>query len=172
MENENLNQTKEKMIKKCRIFGNILRAIKWFAIILSIVLIASIGIMIKYTGEEEIDSSNELIGENNIIVESLESSQEEIPVEGIASLLGLICSFVLIDSIGKVFLNIAKGGTPFTENIIKSIKDICVFSTIIWFVGLFSSAFDMGLVCLLIIWAMYYIFKYGYQLQKESDETL
>ena len=49
---------------------------------------------------------------------------------------------------------------------------IAIISTIIWFVGLFSSAFDMGLVCLLIIWAMYYIFKYGYQLQKESVESL
>ena len=171
MGNENLNQTKEIMIKRCRTFGNILRAIKWVAIVLSVVLIAGIGTMIYWTGEE-IDTSNELIGENNIVEESIESDQEEIPVEGFASLLGLICSFVLIDSLGKVFLNIAKEETPFAKNIIKSIKDICVFSTIIWFIGLFSPAFNMGLVCLLIIWAMYYIFKYGYQLQLESDETL
>lgn len=194
MENENLNQTKEKMIKKCRIFGKILLSVKWIVIIgmvLATVLLFTLGVEI-YNNNEEVDVTNEMMQESNInenienldfnnvtmqennINENVEQGSTEIGtiIGTITGFFTVIGNFVLIDSLGKIFINISKEGTPFTNNIIKSIKDICIFSTIIWFLGIFSSVGNIGLVWLLVIWAMYYIFKYGYQLQLESDETL
>ena len=175
MENENLNQTKEKMIKKCRIFGKILLSVKWIVIIgtvLATILLFTLGIEIYRNSSDEV-LSNEIMQENNIN-ENVEQGSTEIGtiIGTITGFFTVIGNFVLIDSLGKIFINISKEGTPFTNNIIKSIKDICIFSTIIWFLGIFSSVGNIGLVWLLVIWAMYYIFKYGYQLQLESDETL
>ena len=175
MENENLNQTKEKMIKRCRTFGKILLSVKWIAIIgmiIATVLLFTLGIEI-YRNSSDVDLPNEIMQENNINENVEQSSTETYTIIGsIAGFLTIIGNFVLIDSLGKIFINISKEGTPFTKNIIKSMKDICVFSTIIWVLGIFSSVGNIGLVWLLVIWAMYYIFKYGYQLQLESDETL
>lgn len=171
MENENLNQTKEKMIKRCRTFGNILQVMKWIiviAVIMIIILIATLGVFIAISSEDTIP--DEIIAGG---FSSLDENEEEISIfEGIVSIVGTIFSFVLLDSLGKLFLNIAKEGTPFSKNIIKAVKDICVFASIIYVAGIFLTNFNMNLLFLLTIWGMYYIFKYGYQLQLESDETL
>ena len=61
--------------------------------------------------------------------------------------------------------------TPFTEENIANMKMISICATIMWIL-MTTSIINAGIIYIFAIWIMYYIFKYGYELQLESDETL
>lgn len=91
---------------------------------------------------------------------------------GACALLGALgCLFVTIvlNSIIKSFNIILDEGTPFSETITKKLK-VCFILIVI------LSAYAMGLGFALFIamffWCIHSIFKYGCELQKQSDETL
>lgn len=84
-----------------------------------------------------------------------------------------IAIMVLLSSMSE---NIAIYGERFVKFINnfsfgKSMKEMCILITIMWLLGT-KSLINFGLVFVLAIWVLQYIFKYGYQLQLESDETL
>lgn len=84
-----------------------------------------------------------------------------------------IAIMVLLSSMSE---NIAIYGERFVKFINnfsfgKSMKEMCILITIMWLLGT-KSLINFGLVFVLAIWVLQYIFKYGYHLQLESDETL
>ena len=81
-----------------------------------------------------------------------------------------ILTIVIIDKISNIFLNTSKDGTPFTEKNVKYLNIVNILSIILWLIG--TANFSIGLVSVIVISAITYIFKYGYKLQQQVDETI
>ena len=67
-----------------------------------------------------------------------------------------------------MFKEISQDAKPFTEKNVKRLSNISWLT----FALLFISEFNIGLITVICIFALSKIFKYGYKLQIESDETL
>lgn len=77
---------------------------------------------------------------------------------------------LILQNLSKVFGNVEKEGTPFS---LENIKRLSKISTLAFFIWILSADITvMNFLFVLVIYAIVYIFKYGYKLQKESDETL
>jgi hypothetical protein len=99
---------------------------------------------------------------------------------------GLILVYLLLEKVHKLFNNIYKEETPFTEINVKHVKSISIIILALIiapiFLGLIFQAIAginlnisidlMGVIYALVVIALGYIFEYGYELQKQSDETL
>jgi hypothetical protein len=99
---------------------------------------------------------------------------------------GLILVYLLLEKVHKLFNNIYKEETPFTEINVKHVKSISTIILALIIVpvpfGLLFQAISginlgvsidlMGIIYALVVIALGYIFEYGYELQKQSDETL
>lgn len=107
-----------------------------------------------------------------------EIALNEIDPEDRATMLGFFCivgavllgiGFVLFHIMGSIFKSIRESDSPFTEAISKKLKIsfIIVTAILLLFVGVFECALTA-----LVFWCIYTIFRYGYVLQKQSDETL
>ena len=85
----------------------------------------------------------------------------------------IICaaSWGILSQISAILKNTVENKTPFTSNNIRSMNIISIDSTILW-IATTPFIINVGLIFVLAIWIMSYIFKYGYELQLESDETL
>ena len=81
----------------------------------------------------------------------------------------ILCVWIL-NCVIKLFDNISKAKTPFTQDNIKLIKKIDILACFAYIFG--NEVFSIGLVFLLVLTAISYVFKYGYTLQKEVDETV
>lgn len=75
---------------------------------------------------------------------------------------------VLMHYIGKVFRDIKEGYSPFQQSIVKNMKIAFVIITMISL----NSSFLFGALIGFSLWCVVYIFQYGCELQRESDETL
>ncbi len=82
--------------------------------------------------------------------------------------LGILLTFFILNFFKKAIEMINTSDTPFTEEIIKEIKKtfILIFVIVLLKSAIVSIIVGLSLSC------VYYIFKYGIELQKESDETL
>lgn len=91
----------------------------------------------------------------------------------IAGIVGYIIAIGLVDCLAKIFGEVEKNGTPFTEKNIKLLKRVQILSIILWILQMAGIRENsIGLVFVLVISAFRVIFEYGYKLQKEADETL
>lgn len=97
----------------------------------------------------------------------MESKSSNEGIQFVAAAMG----WIILVKIAKILDNIVKKETPFTEENIANMKKISICATIMWIL-MTTSIFNAGIIYILAIWIMYYIFNYGYQLQMESDETL
>lgn len=153
------NEIKEKMIKNCKTLKKIITVFEWIFIgsiifIAIMVLLSSMSENIAIYGERFVKFINNFSFGKSIINFS-----------------GGIIGFMILDCLSKILKNVIEKETPFTEESIKSIKEMCILITIMWLLGT-KSLINFGLVFVLAIWVLQYIFKYGYHLQLESDETL
>lgn len=76
----------------------------------------------------------------------------------------------LLNCVIKLFDNISKAQTPFTQDNIRLIRKIDILACFAYIFG--NEVFSIGLVFLLVLTAISYVFKYGYTLQKEVNETV
>ena len=91
-------------------------------------------------------------------------------LESIFGLISYICSIFIIDNLRVIFKNISETGKPFDEKNLKNIKTIEILAWIIYL--LIGNVFSFDTIIVIVVTALTYIFKYGNQLQKESDQTL
>jgi hypothetical protein len=89
-------------------------------------------------------------------------------VECLGGILGLALTIAVFHYISKVFKKIVESDTPFTYEIMKNLKVMFILITVICVMN----SLVLGLVVGFILMCLYYIFRYGCELQTESDETL
>lgn len=172
MENENLNETKEKMIKKAKSIGDAIEILVYLLIIMIILgaIVGTIGgIVMWIDGATYMEIINEIGGLLNI---EIDFSTIYGTIEIVVKVITTISTIVGLIALAKVFKNTAKEKTPFSLNNIKNMKRISRCAIIIFLATLFSQTESIGAVYVLAICGMEYIFRYGYKLQVESDETL
>lgn len=90
----------------------------------------------------------------------------------IFSVLGYIINISLLNKIEKILRNTEEAKTPFTENnivLLDKIKGLVFVSFITMFLG---NKFGMSLIPLVVVIGLIGVFKHGYKLQQEVDETL
>lgn len=163
MENKNVNQTKEKMIKSCK-------AVKIFIEVLKCLFIIVIisGILVTFMLIEPVDESEGNLASNEII-ENTDSYIEEFEDTEINWSKGIkiLLTFSIILSLEKMLKEIIEKETPFTEKNIKTLEKMSLLA-----IAFAIVARGFTIVFALAILIIAHIFKYGYQLQTESDEIL
>lgn len=75
---------------------------------------------------------------------------------------------VLMHYIGKVFRDIREGYSPFQQSIVKNMRIAFIIITLISL----NSSFLIGALIGFSLWCVVYVFQYGCELQRESDEIL
>lgn len=172
----------------------------FFEGILLVPVIVTILFMVIIAGEVLVSGTNEF-AKSIIIDETSEEVEEEIKIDDIVGLaeelsgedlmledetnefkrfvaisqiitvfLDYICVVIIVDTLGKIFGNIEKEGTPFTKENVKKLNVINLFAGILFIFG--TPNISIGLISIIIILAITYIFKYGYKIQQEVDEIL
>ena len=166
--NEISTYDKEKNIKKFRIFEKIVMITEVIMIIGAILIsISMVGVGISIVN----DSAEETL-ESETTVEQYTEEGEWDFLDVPFKVLATIFAFMTLELLRRVFKETADKGTPFTEKNIKNIKNISTFS-ILCYIFLMKSVFSLGyLVFLAVIWSIEHIFRYGYELQEESDELI
>ena len=195
--NEKIEIEDSKFRKK---FKSLKGWIIFFEGILLVPVIVTILFMVIIAGEVLVSGTNEF-AKSIIIDETSEEVEEEIKIDDIVGLaeelsgedlmledetnefkrfvaisqiitvfLDYICVVIIVDTLGKIFGNIEKEGTPFTKENVKKFSVINLFAVILFIFG--TPNISIGLISIIIISAVTYIFKYGYKIQQEIDETL
>ena len=172
----------------------------FFEGILLVPVIVTILFMVIIAGEVLVSGTNEF-AKSIIIDETSEEVEEEIKIDDIVKLaeelsgedlmvedetnefkrfvaisqiiivfLDYICLVIIVDTLGRIFGNVEKEGTPFTKENVKKLSVINLFAVILFIFG--TPNISIGLISIIIISAITYIFKYGYKIQQEIDETL
>jgi hypothetical protein len=199
MNNENnlvYANDEEKMKAK---FRRLRKAVEFIQVILLIgpiimlMFLAALSISIlAEPSENETEIANETIEittddnteDITAMVPSYIKDFEDENLDNIASVVSVpivIVSYVLIFSLlnqlKKIFYEVETKGTPFTEKSVNSVDKISKLTLTLGVIRIISSFIlttneGVGLIFVIIILAISSIFKYGYKLQKESDETL
>ena len=194
--------SEEKMKKKFGIYRKLMTVVESFLMVVPILVIISaivIGLAIGLSGEdkesnilasaidikegEEIDWRAEILDildmKNDIEADkdyqaASETLKNLMAISGIiAGILGYILAIIVVDCLAKIFGEVEKEGTPFTENNIKLLKKVHIVSIFLWILGMAGVRKNtVGIVFVLVISAFRSVFEYGYKLQKEADETL
>ena len=175
MSNEKNLSTKERMIRNCRIVSKLILIVEIIMIIGPILLlIAALGVGVDiYTNsvEEEV-----IVMEENYVSGEVEESQELLDesddgfIKFISDIFRYLLAFEILDIIRRMLKNVIKDETPFSEDNLKKIKQID--SRMMLSLIISRSIFSIELIYVILVSSIYLIFKYGYELQVESDETL
>ena len=202
-EEEKVEQTSdEKMKKKFGKYRKLMIVIEGFLMVVPILVIISaiiLGLAIGLSGEdkksnilasaidieegEEIDWRSEILDildmKNDIETDrdyqaASETLKNLIAISAIiAGIIGYVLAIIIVDTLSKIFGEVEKEGTPFTENNIKLLKKVHIISIFLWVLGMAGVRKNtVGIVFVLVISAFRSVFEYGYKLQKEADETL
>lgn len=192
----------EKMKKRFTSFRKIISWAEAVCIampIIAIMLALILGIVILLGGEnEEIHIFNNESIESNYNNDSAEKDYDlgylalfsyhndnvtfktKSPIIARVFIICEICDYIitvfLLEYLKKIFGEIADKGTPFTEYNIKyldKIRNIVIIAGIVRVIAiLFSIRAGMGLGLIMVILSISSIFKYGYKLQIQADETI
>lgn len=182
MKKEDLNNTKEKMLKNCERLNKVIYGLVYglAGIMIILAIIAFIGTIVitVLPTNEKADAGNkylEVVEQIGNATENLKDKADQIQKvkseNGVVTTITIILSWSILFNISTILKNTVDKKTPFTEENIKCMKLISIISTILWIITT-SFIINTGLILVLAIDVIYYIFKYGYQLQIESDETL
>lgn len=175
MKNEKLtqNELKEKMMKEFNKGMVIAWAIRNCFIILAIFCLLGITAvviieLVQSGGSNVIQTTIQIV--NEFITES-NFSNESNSVFVMHLVLKYIFITIICDRIGKVFKDSKKAETPFCD---ANVRNIGIISGFAWIYTIFCVEGLAGyeIVTATLISVIYYIFKYGCELQQESDETL
>ena len=172
MKNEKLNETKDEMIKRTKKIGDTIETLVILLIIMiTLGVIVGIigGIAMLSDGATLMETINEMGAILNI---KLDFSTMSGIAEIFSKVITIALSIVALLSLAKIFKNTAKEGTPFSLDNIKNMKKVSTCAIINFWVTLFLQTKGIGAVYVIAICGMEYIFRYGYKLQVESDETL
>lgn len=180
MKNETINNAKEKMINSCKVLKKAITIVEWLifgtAILLIILgLIFTVTLIVLPEAEQKVEFADKFIQASNNFGNKVDEIEENVTsnngVYMMVSLGQTAMIFGILGAIRKILKDTIDNETPFTEKNIKNMKQLSIKATILW---ILSSPFiiNVGIIFILAIWVMSYIFKYGYQLQIESDETL
>ena len=190
MKNEKVNLTDEEKIKKSfKIYGEIAEGIETIFIVGSIIIMAIAGIIVFsgknelpetvneaiYTTEDEVkDIPLKIWNEFFELIGGEENEQfNEMPIfVQMIKIISLIAKYIftilIIDNLKKMFKEIAQNAKPFTENNIKKLNIISWLIFGLWV----ATNQGVGIMSVISIFALNQVFKHGYKLQIESDETL
>ena len=165
-----MGQNIEQEIQKCKKIGNVMEIAFWLVIIM--VIIAGIAGLIGICSEgfSAIETIYEIIRDRFNI--GTEFSEMAAIKETIISIAVTILNLIILHALSNIFTNTAKDETPFSMNNVKSLKKISICAYTVFFITIFSQIHKLGLIYVLAIAGIEYIFRYGYKLQLESDETL
>ena len=178
MEKKEVINTKEKMLNSCKKIRKILTVFQWVVAIMFIFVGISIilnGLLTNNLISADIKEKTSIIWQtveniNNMTekVDEFKTSEEN---SNIIEIITFISMIIILDFLVKIFKNTEENATPFTEKNIKYIKYIGI---LVWIIHCTITVdfFDFTFILAIAISSLYYIFKYGYQLQVESDETL
>lgn len=166
-------EKQEKLMKlqnTCRTLGRAMKVLE--AIVVVIGLVAEIGCLvalIRNVPTDVIDVGINLGALKATHLEEIFGLRISIifVLAAFAVAVFLICA--VLERIRKTFAGIVEMESPFTEETTKNIKTMGIIMTVI---VLISSGLITALLCGLVFNALYYLFDYGCELQKESDETL
>lgn len=177
----------EKMKKSFKSFGNIAEIVESLLIagpIIILVLAAILSISIFVGEKPENVTENTVIQDTqsedisftdalNELTDGAFKEYEEMPIVfKIGKIICLIATFIIhiiiLDNLKNMFKEISQDAKPFTEKNVKRLSNISWLT----FALLFISEFNIGLITVICISALSQVFKYGYKLQIESDETL
>lgn len=137
------------------------------------------GIILDETIEEEreiepddiVKLAEQITGEEMMLDEETDNYKYMVAISAIiVAFIDYMCMLLIVDCLGKMFKTIEEEGKPFTLDNIKNLNKIDKFSVILFFFG--TAKISISLMSLIIISAISYIFKYGYRIQQEVDETL
>ena len=175
MKKENLTkkELKEKMIKQFDKGMIIAWAIRNFFIIMAVVylLMITVDVIIELVQPGGSNFIQTVIQVANEYITSFNFSNYSNSVFAMCLMFKYICTIIICDRIGKVFKDSKKAETPFCA---ANVRNIGVISEFAWIYSIFGLEGLAGyeLVMATLISVIYYIFKYGCELQEQSDETL
>ena len=173
--NSNLG-AKEQMIKNCGILGKVMQCIEALLIaipILIIVVLVSVAGMIFMTGTEEnmIPTQEELIVEDTADIVETEEITEQGVIKIIANIIKYVLTIVIVDILRRIFMSTKIKETPFTKDNVRSMRVLSIIAVVEWILAVLSGI-GSSLIFVVTIMAISHVFKYGYELQVEADETL
>lgn len=177
MKKEESIGTKEKMIKSCKLFSNIILVLECIVLI-GVLLLGIFGIALgiaiatSEVNENQYETQNSVEENSNETIIETENLyiNENDTLDTVKEFIRVICSVVILDIIRRILKNTAKDETPFSNNNLKRIKIIGICMAICLICA--QSLISIEIIYLILISSIYLIFKYGYELQRESDETL
>ena len=195
--NEKIRIEDTKLRNKFKLLKRLMILLEGFLLVPVIMIILS---MVIITGEVLISGTNEFatslisdetleendveLGIDDVVGFAEELSGEDLLVDGksegfkrvvaITYILMVCLDYmsvtIIVNILAKIFENIEKEGTPFTIKNVKNLNAINVFAAILFVFG--TPRISIGFVSIIIISAITCVFKYGYKIQQEVDETL
>jgi len=90
-----------------------------------------------------------------------------VPAVGLNGFLSTIFTLVGLRFVRKVFKLLRENGSPFREDVVKTLKRLAIVLLVVGFVSGLIAFIAAG-----VVWALCLIFDYGRSLQNESDTTL
>ena len=116
----------------------------------------------------ELDDMGMLLGFGNKLISQSDNYGITLGVHLITVGVILAILAVLMHYISKVFKGIKDGYSPFQLSIVKNMKVAFVIITLLSL----NNSLLIGALIGFSLWCAIYIFEYGCELQKQSDETL
>ena len=181
MKKEKILNTKEKNRKKFRMLKKVMDFSESLLLAMPIVIIVIFGLGVVLTAQDANVENTEKI---DIMAEMRVFTKTEDIVENekvndvltigkfIIYIIGYIMNILIIDNLKRIFENIEKNDTPFTEDNVKHLNVISELAVLGFITRFMGNSIGMSIVPLVIILAITTVFKYGCELQKEVDETL
>ena len=165
-----INKNKIQRLRSVLSFGETFLITVGFLIVGMAIIV---GVLVSLSEEETSITAemSEMTGMSEIA-----NIESEDPADGIITIifsgLGYALNILIIDKVRKILMNIEKDETPFTENNIVMLNKIKRIAIISFVTVLLGNEFAIGLIPLIIILALVFVFEHGCELQKEVDETL
>ena len=116
----------------------------------------------------DLDDMGMLLGVGNELISQTDNYGITLGVYVITVGVLLAILAVLMHYISKVFKDIKEGCSPFQLSIIKNMKIAFVIITLLSL----NNSLLIGALIGFSLWCVIYIFEYGCELQRQSDETL
>ncbi len=168
---------KEKGARKFRIFEKLILVVEVVMVVGALLfgtVFVGLGVAIYNTSVDM--PENEVVDqyEENLVntTENFDNDGNVSTLEICFKVIALISMFFKFDYLRKIFKETADKQTPFTEKNVKNINKVALLS-VTCYIFLIDNIFNLYyLVFLAVICSITHIFRYGYELQKESDELI
>ena len=180
-----MNEAKQKIIKTSKVVAIVLKVSFILAAIAMGLLLIGIVLLIFANG----GVSQSL--QQTLAITAQGTSATNIAVYNLLVALGmgiilLAMAFMVLFMLHRLFVNISREHTPFTETNVKIMKKVAVWTVITCIVDCITNGIAdkiltgtttftlnfIWLVVAVVIYCISLIFDYGCQLQQQSDETL